>query len=261
MHTSGKFHRSVNTIYSITLALSGCKVGFEPDIMPLDMDIPGAENSELEYRQVDGDFESVEVLFFIDKSRQAMLLYAEFLGFGVEEKLHIDDLFDPFCARNAMPYDVDILIGAGEILYNQFGGIDRLSRNYRNNPLNYLDEDPLFLLRDEHRGAMACTMVGSMERMQFKFFLEEIEANPYLIWNYEPVWLAAQIEAHPREYLKAQREYLRTYAIDPDVWDYLEEVDPKEVGFGGRVLASTGSANVRWAQVSTGSANSDKEML
>jgi hypothetical protein len=160
-----------------------------------------------------------------------MLYYAELLGFGKDGRPTIDEYFNPYLTRDPVTGEYSTepspgLMLAAKQLYGGDEGLWKIAQGDFDNPLNFWQEDPLGLLTGDAQADLGATMAIDQGRIASEIFLERIDADPLLSWNYEPAWLATKMAQNPKALRRAQLILLQQVLSSPDVWEQLQQMEP-----------------------------------
>jgi hypothetical protein len=130
-------------------------------------------------------------------TREELLDWSFQHGFGINGRASIDDYFNPYLRKDPVTGELFTeptpeLVSAAEKLYQDYGGVDAAVLQYEDNPLNW-DKNPFMDLDSEEQAQTAISSSSNLGRPQMGLFLDAIESDQNLDWNYEPAWLEAKM--------------------------------------------------------------------
>jgi hypothetical protein len=217
-------------VIPLAILASACEVEFEPKLTPIYWqpgDLPQAPGA----LQPQSTLDPASLVIPREGTREELLYLAELLGFGRDGLPGIDELFNPYLREHSLTGEVASgttpgLLAAAESFYGGSEQLAQVAGGDPDNPLNFWEDDPLTTLTGDARIDMAAYMVSSYNKHHLALFLEEIGADPSLYWNYEPAWLVEKMAQNPLALRRAQFELLRSYAADPDLWQWIQQAKP-----------------------------------
>jgi hypothetical protein len=209
---------------------SACEVDFEPKLTPIYWE-PGNLAQAPGAVQPQSTLDPATLMIPREGTREELLYLAGLLGFGQGELPSIDELFNPYLREHFFTGEIASgptpgLMAAADSFYGGPEQLAEIAQAEPDNPLNFWADDPLTTLTGDARIDMAGYMVSSYNKPHLALFLEEIGADPSLYWNYEPAWLMEKMAQNPLALRRAQFELLRSYAADPELWQWLQQAKP-----------------------------------
>ena len=164
-------------------------------------------------------------------TREELLFWSGAFGFGIAGRPTIDEWFSPYYWENPLTNEssttpTEELSSAAEHLYQEYGGVELAAWTNDDNPLNFWEDDPITLLEGEERLQMGFALYSIHAKSQFGEFLDALEADRTLYWNYEPAWLEAKMRQNPNQLTALQFELLYRYAGDPETFVGLSTLKP-----------------------------------
>lgn len=157
------------------------------------------------------------------------------LGLEKTGRKKIDDWFNPYYytdPQTGVVYDKPsfVMKDAANILYgNEINDFVQYACKYDNcnNPLRYqnIGDDPIDGLMEKDAPRECNLEMAYMVRrnqVPYRLFLEELGADIYEPWNYDPNWLNELMAENPNSVQSAYRRFIDLYEANPEILELYE---------------------------------------